>query len=170
VAFREIRLENGGFLVTLFKGAFLNWSRWIFAFALPVVLSACMGTCNCHDGGAPHWSKSFQLTYDSREVNPQASCTATMTRGSNVITMKTSSRDSCDETHAGAQVDGGVQDGFESYCAVFLDDYQHLVANFQLGAADESYLGDLNFTLDLTCDDGTTAHEDDSFSTQVCEE
>ena len=93
-----------------------------------------------------------------------------MTRGSNVITMKTSSRDSCDETHAGAAFDGGVQDGFESDCAVFIDDYQHLVANFQLGADDEKYLGDLGFTLDLTCDDGTTLHETETFSTQQCEE
>ncbi|MEO8875553.1 MAG: hypothetical protein ABI461_08200, partial [Polyangiaceae bacterium] len=64
----------------------------------------------------------------------------------------------------------GVDAGGLGLCYVVSDnDDDTVTVVFQLGSADEQGLGGFDFTFDITCEDGTHRHSNESFNTQVCE-
>ncbi len=137
----------------------MNWTRLVFALALPPQLSACMGTC-CHDGAPPEWTSSVDLG-----EGIDFSCEATMSRGSNVIEFNFTIED-CTKLGGDPSIDAG-----DRACSVGYQDVdgpRDYVVAFSLNARDETYLGGLDFDLAVVCQNlDYRSHE--TFSTQSCE-
>ena len=142
----------------------MRFRDWMFVFVMPPALSACMGMCNCFDVPA-NWRKTIPHG-TQRVVDPDsgyyvmvvADCTATATRGNNVISFEVGPS-GCTKTGGDPLGDSGRECGAD----VAFDD-----AHFALDAADEAYLGGVDFSFNFVCDDGVEDHSDEHFQTRMC--
>ncbi|MEO7108936.1 MAG: hypothetical protein ABI183_00745 [Polyangiaceae bacterium] len=162
----------------------MNSARLIFAVVLPLMLSACMNTCNCNDV-SPTWSYAVGL--EERAVldvdagfyvdGPDFLCTATMTSSAHAISFDVGPGTNCTKTGGDPTSDCSIDYYYED--AGMPVTVSQLARNatvvFHLDAADQEYLGSVDFDFDIQCGSEVFAgylsrplqgHE--SFTTRIC--
>jgi hypothetical protein len=181
VAFVEIPLENGGFLVTLFKGAFLSFRKVFFAAFL--FLTACNAHfCSCYTVAA---SFVFYTEVQGEVVlaedggtapGPPFACAATMTGTSNTI-----SYDIEGMTCAKTGGDGPDATGSNGCTLESESDGNYLDAavpptriTINLNDKDQEFMGGLYFKLHFVCTSGDAYNAppidaDEAFETYHCD-
>ena len=164
----------------------MGWAR--IAVALGTVttmvtlcaLAGChlssFGGCDCQDGYPPTWSGTVALP--SPSAGQPASCTATITRGENVISFDIEIDRSVDGATPCTK-NGGSDGGLCNYetssrCSDFDGGAPWCSGGYEvwtifLNPEDESYLGGFDFDLSVSCDGTVIRQSHEVFLTRECE-